>query len=850
MLDFRTQPVWPDPEDSIGGFCVQIGRKCCWEPTGPALVAFKELSVKIEELFRTHKELIIECEEISWSLKFLMWMVGRTEKTAKPTIVFASKSKPSRLKALHLVKQSNLLAEYPGIALKALEVMPAIPRASSLQATEIRMLQPYQPSENDASNPSVILHASSSDHPRTHDALSRDWGEPRQTSNENPDDSPLKSNDSIYAIGSLENHCGAPLLVGESNTATLGGVVSVNRKHYGLTAHHSRTLDQSKPLCYWKTATLKFDDDDSDEESDVDDDDFDVVTSRASISSASDSEPLSSPDSDSSHTPLELGAQDGTAEETSSPIHIKSTETVPLSPDLRDLPMLKIGSLSSSLASSDLDYNLFPLQTTDATIHNEINIQSEEACSTKQILIQGVARELTARKIFVATGTTGVVSGSMQESPHFLQIENSRHLQEVWAVRLDREILAGDSGSWVIDASTGELCGHIVASDPLTGLGYVVPAHKVFDDIKKHLGSAPVLPSHPSLETSTGPQDPLSHRAKQIIRNAATSAHESIQLFTEFLISCSFISNQATKELAHVIDCLCEYTDGADAELSFIWSCMLLPMELAIAFSNSLMAVLLLTSMLHHVYSIRLFAFVGYYLLKVSRQFLRARKREFIRTRKQDATFQKALRATSILRRTGIESLRDLVIIHFQIHVEATIVRSVPRSGGEKFLPSYCEGARWRMTFSTIISKLRSGLSYLVHIPLFIPTAFREAFRWLSSYQDTAVRFASESLTPSSPFFCLVQCLGSPISAATSLIWEYSIRKKVHEILLNDQMIADSVSKYESWVMNDSSYDDLHTDSMLQRSEMQPKRRSYRDGRRLWQPLRERHINYSQYPSS
>ena len=54
----------------------------------------------------------------------------------------------------------------------------------------------------------------------------------------------------------------------------------------------------------------------------------------------------------------------------------------------------------------------------------------------------------------------------------------------------------GDSGSWVIDAVTGDLYGHIVAGVPETGLAYIVPAVKTFEDIEKCMG--PVEFVHPS----------------------------------------------------------------------------------------------------------------------------------------------------------------------------------------------------------------------------------------------------------------------------------------------------------------------------------------------------------------
>ena len=47
---------------------------------------------------------------------------------------------------------------------------------------------------------------------------------------------------------------------------------------------------------------------------------------------------------------------------------------------------------------------------------------------------------------------------------------------------------SGDSGSWVIDKLTGEVMGHVVASD-LFGDAYVVPIHAAFQQMKESLGA-------------------------------------------------------------------------------------------------------------------------------------------------------------------------------------------------------------------------------------------------------------------------------------------------------------------------------------------------------------------------
>jgi peptide-N4-(N-acetyl-beta-glucosaminyl)asparagine amidase len=47
----------------------------------------------------------------------------------------------------------------------------------------------------------------------------------------------------------------------------------------------------------------------------------------------------------------------------------------------------------------------------------------------------------------------------------------------------------GDSGSWVVDAKSGDLYGHIVAGIPGQRLAYVMPAINVATDMEEKLGS-------------------------------------------------------------------------------------------------------------------------------------------------------------------------------------------------------------------------------------------------------------------------------------------------------------------------------------------------------------------------
>ena len=59
---------------------------------------------------------------------------------------------------------------------------------------------------------------------------------------------------------------------------------------------------------------------------------------------------------------------------------------------------------------------------------------------------------------------------------------------------------AGDCGSWVVDPSTGEVYGHVVASDAM-GDTYVVPLSATFRDMEEKLGAAVSLPTEADIET-------------------------------------------------------------------------------------------------------------------------------------------------------------------------------------------------------------------------------------------------------------------------------------------------------------------------------------------------------------
>ena len=73
------------------------------------------------------------------------------------------------------------------------------------------------------------------------------------------------------------------------------------------------------------------------------------------------------------------------------------------------------------------------------------------------------------------------------------------------ACLLTKLLGTGDCGAWIIDAD-GTLYGHIIAGEPGSNLAFLIPAHKVFDDIRQSFGSEPLLVSRMKIQEQSTSQ--------------------------------------------------------------------------------------------------------------------------------------------------------------------------------------------------------------------------------------------------------------------------------------------------------------------------------------------------------
>jgi len=78
------------------------------------------------------------------------------------------------------------------------------------------------------------------------------------------------------------------------------------------------------------------------------------------------------------------------------------------------------------------------------------------------------------------------------------------------------EIMDDDSGSWIVDEITGEVHGHLVASD-MFGEGYIIPLHVTFEDMRSQLKlRAVTLPTAVDIVSFFFDPD-MHHRLEQLV---------------------------------------------------------------------------------------------------------------------------------------------------------------------------------------------------------------------------------------------------------------------------------------------------------------------------------------------
>jgi hypothetical protein len=399
MLRARTA-AWEDPDKSIGRKSAVIKGKTVWEATGPAAEIFEnKLFGIIDKLLQDHKEDLQSGETISRTVSFHMWMVGREPHTARPTIIFTCKSSTYRAKVIRLLEKHNVLADFPGMALKSMDRMPAQPMGRECN-------QHHQQLRGDIHGLEEKI---------------------------------------IYLRAGSTNTCGSSIFVGNNHEATLGGVLLINGTYYGLTSLHLRKdRNSSLESLVGDDGKLAFDDDS----------DTTSTSKRARIHSASctifalsltlsfeiiETKSLhsiypSSVNLSFHRSSIDLSSTSGTSGDEGKNARSSSyTET-------NGANFHRIGAVIGGNSRKDLDYDIFPVEDPSLHVVNRIPLPRVQGKPQKFLNTGKIAIKIMESEVWVATGKSGIIKGTLVNNPYFIKMAGSESYQKMWPVQLEANI--------------------------------------------------------------------------------------------------------------------------------------------------------------------------------------------------------------------------------------------------------------------------------------------------------------------------------------------------------------------------------------------------------------------------
>jgi hypothetical protein len=103
-------------------------------------------------------------------------------------------------------------------------------------------------------------------------------------------------------------------------------------------------------------------------------------------------------------------------------------------------PRTKIGTAKSSHKSSDLDYDIFPIEDPSFCVPNMIAVPACGASAAKKVYPKSIALRIQDRPVYIATGRSGVIKGTIIKNPYFIKLAGSEVYQKMWPVELQNAI--------------------------------------------------------------------------------------------------------------------------------------------------------------------------------------------------------------------------------------------------------------------------------------------------------------------------------------------------------------------------------------------------------------------------
>jgi hypothetical protein len=441
----------------VGTWYCKMRRNHCWEAIGAAREIFEE---EIRKEIKHDVESC--CPEDGSMLSWSVFMIGRTRETAVPTILICSKNKKTRRMVRGLIVENKTLQKYssPSFNIGDCSKPPDFHRVPQLK----EILQTMASGSLSCGEDDKALQKCG------HIVGFR-------TSNIESSTNSIKAGMHVFSWDPSSS------IDQDLPKATIGTVFHFNGKYYATTVGHlfgnndyvSEDLDDGDD----GNAGFEFDiegefDESNDSDSCIDLEDASEICLAG----------------DSSNCDFQPDRFSTAAFSNTFPYSDQRSIDSKDIPQESQLPMLRLGQVVFTTLlgpNSELDFAVIEI---DAP-----HLNSTSATEWKQDIIDfsQLARMVSLKpkdvQVKAATGSAGVLSGKMSATSSFLRGPWERKFQEVWTVRFDKSLAKGDCGSMVVDASTNQIYGYIVAGTPVSGVAYIVPACEAFTSIGKVLVS-------------------------------------------------------------------------------------------------------------------------------------------------------------------------------------------------------------------------------------------------------------------------------------------------------------------------------------------------------------------------
>jgi hypothetical protein len=470
--------TWPYAADSVGRprGTIEIGGKIgsipCYEAVGSAREVFPTLS---KDIFGHLERNLTRLQEPDTFVGVSLFMIGRVARQTKPVVMIVSNDKALRKEAFRSVRDdSDIMKEYPGfdlghISLKAefdLKNLQALAEIFSITSQLPNDIEPT--SEEESWRQQLTAHNVL--------RLEKHRKEPYPT----------------VLVGKNGPSTCRRLVVrdsaGSTRTAVGGGLVSYQGRYMFHTVQHFLKAQDERAQTVRSVdleETCSADDSGDCEMTgvgDFDDDydeDFVEITSHGSVSPASETDESAGSETDENDTLL------------SSSLH-QIDHALDLQARLQSLMPMPSPSTNTkddmflagtvSMSSQVLDSSLIEVRPSEFETMGLSLDEVERMAIPLEDFANRVEMKPRDGAIRASTPDGGSIGGVCLGTPSYFCLPGSKTFVEVYLAKLNRPLVAGECGTWIRDAVSGKLFGHVVAGSPSTGLAMIVPAHHALSD--------------------------------------------------------------------------------------------------------------------------------------------------------------------------------------------------------------------------------------------------------------------------------------------------------------------------------------------------------------------------------